>query len=108
MFRKALLCLSLIGLVGCNDDDKTETTPTTPEYQLPKILVIDTAALALYVLNILWLHIKKRLMMVLTLLNLIWFQQKTVYWLLVMKTKLVVLPISVLLPNLQTVKPQKY
>lgn len=40
MFRKALLCLSLIGLVGCNDDDKTETTPTTPEYQLPKILVI--------------------------------------------------------------------
>ncbi|MEY2339388.1 hypothetical protein AB0879_014070, partial [Acinetobacter baumannii] len=27
MFRKALLCLSLISLVGCNDDDKTETTP---------------------------------------------------------------------------------
>ncbi|MGM7371586.1 hypothetical protein ACOI3T_15280, partial [Acinetobacter baumannii] len=23
MFRKALLCLSLISLVGCNDDDKT-------------------------------------------------------------------------------------
>lgn len=40
MFRKALLCLSLISLVGCNDDDKTETTPTTPEYQLPKILVV--------------------------------------------------------------------
>lgn len=53
MFRKALLCLSLISLVGCNDDDKTETTPTTPEYQLPKIVVVDTAALALYVLNIL-------------------------------------------------------
>lgn len=40
MFKKAILCLSLIGLVGCNDDDKTENTPTTPEYQLPKILVI--------------------------------------------------------------------
>lgn len=40
MFRKALLCLSLISLVGCNDDDKTETTPTTPEYQLPKIVVV--------------------------------------------------------------------
>lgn len=37
MFRKALLCLSLISLVGCNDDNKTETTP---EYQYPKILVI--------------------------------------------------------------------
>lgn len=40
MFKRAILCLSLIGLVGCNDDDKTENTPTTPEYQLPKILVI--------------------------------------------------------------------
>lgn len=40
MFKKAILCLSLISLVGCNDDDKTENTPTTPEYQLPKILVI--------------------------------------------------------------------
>lgn len=40
MFRKAILCLSLISLVGCNDDDKTENTPTTPEYQLPKILVV--------------------------------------------------------------------
>ncbi|MBZ6531878.1 glycerophosphodiester phosphodiesterase [Acinetobacter seifertii] len=40
MFRKALLCLSLVSLVGCNDDDKIETIPTTPEYQLPKILVI--------------------------------------------------------------------
>lgn len=40
MFKKAILCLSLISLVGCNDDDKTENTPTTPEYQLPKILVV--------------------------------------------------------------------
>jgi glycerophosphoryl diester phosphodiesterase len=40
MFKKALLCLSLISLVGCNDDDKTENSPTTPEYQLPKILVV--------------------------------------------------------------------
>lgn len=40
MFKRAILCLSLISLVGCNDDDKTENTPTTPEYQLPKILVI--------------------------------------------------------------------
>lgn len=40
MFKRALLCLSLISLVGCNDDDKTENTPTTPEYQLPKILVV--------------------------------------------------------------------
>lgn len=40
MFKKALLCLSLISLAGCNDDDKTENSPTTPEYQLPKILVV--------------------------------------------------------------------
>lgn len=40
MFKRALLCLSLISLVGCNDDDKTENSPTTPEYQLPKILVV--------------------------------------------------------------------
>lgn len=40
MFKRAILCLSLISLVGCNDDDKTENTPTTPEYQLPKILVV--------------------------------------------------------------------
>lgn len=40
MFKKAILCLSLISLVGCNDDDKTENTPTTPEYQVPKILVV--------------------------------------------------------------------
>lgn len=40
MFKKAIVCLSLISLVGCNDDDKTENTPTTPEYQLPKILVV--------------------------------------------------------------------
>lgn len=40
MFKRAILCLSLISLVGCNDDDKTENTPTTPVYQLPKILVI--------------------------------------------------------------------
>ncbi|WP_075383453.1 glycerophosphodiester phosphodiesterase [Acinetobacter pittii] len=40
MFKRALLCLSLISLVGCNDDDKTENSLTTPEYQLPKILVI--------------------------------------------------------------------
>ncbi|MBJ9720919.1 glycerophosphodiester phosphodiesterase [Acinetobacter calcoaceticus] len=39
MFKKALLCLSLMSLVGCNDD-KTETSTTTPEYQYPKILVI--------------------------------------------------------------------
>lgn len=40
MFKKALLCLSLISLAGCNDDDKTENSPATPEYQLPKILVV--------------------------------------------------------------------
>lgn len=40
MFKRALLCLSLISLAGCNDDDKTENSPTTPEYQLPKILVV--------------------------------------------------------------------
>lgn len=40
MFKRALLCLSLISLVGCNDDDKTENTSTTPEYQIPKILVV--------------------------------------------------------------------
>lgn len=40
MFKRALLCLSLISLVGCNDDDKTENSPTTPDYQLPKILVV--------------------------------------------------------------------
>ncbi|ENW00466.1 glycerophosphodiester phosphodiesterase [Acinetobacter calcoaceticus] len=40
MFKRAILCLSLISLVGCNDDDKTENTPTKPEYQLPKILVV--------------------------------------------------------------------
>lgn len=40
MFKRALLCLSLISLVGCNDDDKTENSLTTPEYQLPKILVV--------------------------------------------------------------------
>lgn len=40
MFKRALLCLSLISLVGCNDDDKTENSPTTPEYQPPKILVV--------------------------------------------------------------------
>ncbi|WP_391485655.1 glycerophosphodiester phosphodiesterase [Acinetobacter pittii] len=40
MFKKALLCLSLISVAGCNDDDKTENSPTTPEYQLPKILVV--------------------------------------------------------------------
>lgn len=40
MFKRALLCLSLISLVGCNDDDKAENSPTTPEYQLPKILVV--------------------------------------------------------------------
>lgn len=40
MFKRALLCLSLISLVGCNDDDKTENSPTTPEYQFPKILVV--------------------------------------------------------------------
>lgn len=40
MFKRAIVCLSLISLVGCNDDDKTENTPTTPEYQLPKILVV--------------------------------------------------------------------
>lgn len=52
MFKRALLCLSLISLVGCNDDDKTENSPTTPEYQLPKILVVGhRSARALCVLN---------------------------------------------------------
>ncbi|WP_332606126.1 glycerophosphodiester phosphodiesterase [Acinetobacter sp. ESBL14] len=40
MFKKAALCLCLISLAGCNDDNNNQSNTTQPEYQLPKILVI--------------------------------------------------------------------
>lgn len=40
MFKKAVLCLCLISLAGCNDDNNNQNNTTQPEYQLPKILVV--------------------------------------------------------------------
>ncbi|MCH7315463.1 glycerophosphodiester phosphodiesterase [Acinetobacter sp. ANC 3882] len=40
MLKKAVLCLGLISLAGCNDDNDHQTNTTQPEYQLPKILVV--------------------------------------------------------------------
>ncbi|KYQ82873.1 glycerophosphodiester phosphodiesterase [Acinetobacter sp. NRRL B-65365] len=40
MFKKAVLCLSLISLAGCNDDNNNQNNTKQPDYQLPKILVI--------------------------------------------------------------------
>ena len=40
MLKKAVLCLSFISLVGCNDDNNDQNNNTQPSYQLPKILVI--------------------------------------------------------------------
>ncbi|MFX8628757.1 glycerophosphodiester phosphodiesterase, partial [Acinetobacter baumannii] len=43
MFRKSLInifFLSLFSLFVFIFDSKTHTTPTTPEYQLPKIVVV--------------------------------------------------------------------
>lgn len=40
MLKKAVLCLSFISLVGCNDDNNDQNNNTQSSYQLPKILVI--------------------------------------------------------------------
>ncbi len=40
MLKKAVVCLSLISLVGCNDDNNDQNSSTQSSYQLPKILVI--------------------------------------------------------------------
>lgn len=40
MFKKAFICISLISLAGCNDDNNDSKNTTQPNYQLPKILVI--------------------------------------------------------------------
>lgn len=40
MLKKAVVCLSLISLVGCNDDNNDQNSNTQSSYQLPKILVI--------------------------------------------------------------------
>ncbi|WP_038341912.1 glycerophosphodiester phosphodiesterase [Acinetobacter sp. A47] len=40
MFKKAILCLSLISLAGCNDDNNDQNNVTQPDGQAAKILVI--------------------------------------------------------------------
>ena len=40
MLKKAVLCLSVISLVGCNDDNNDQNNNTQSSYQLPPILVI--------------------------------------------------------------------
>lgn len=40
MLKKAVLCISLISLAGCNDDNNDQHNTTDSNYQLPKILVI--------------------------------------------------------------------
>ncbi|MFM6904895.1 MAG: glycerophosphodiester phosphodiesterase [Acinetobacter tjernbergiae] len=40
MLKKAVLCLSFISLVGCNDDNNDQNNNTQSSYQLPPILVI--------------------------------------------------------------------
>ena len=40
MFKKAFICISLISLAGCSDDNNDSKNTTQPTYQLPKILVI--------------------------------------------------------------------
>ena len=40
MLKKAVICLSLLSLVGCNDDNNDQTNSKQPNYELPKILVV--------------------------------------------------------------------
>ena len=40
MLKKAVVCLSFISLVGCNDDNNDQNNNTQSSYQLPPILVI--------------------------------------------------------------------
>ncbi len=40
MVKKSLILLSILSLVGCNDDKASVTTSPTPEYKEPKIIVI--------------------------------------------------------------------
>ena len=40
MLKKAVICLSLLSLVGCNDDNNDQTNSKQQKYELPKILVV--------------------------------------------------------------------
>ena len=40
MLKKAVICLSLLSLVGCNDDNNDQTNSKQPNYELPKILIV--------------------------------------------------------------------
>lgn len=38
MFKKVLVCISLIGLTACNDDNKDQQSTAQPEPQLPQVI----------------------------------------------------------------------
>lgn len=38
MFKKALVCVSLIGLTACHDDNKDQHSTAQPELQLPQVI----------------------------------------------------------------------
>ncbi|HIQ35384.1 MULTISPECIES: glycerophosphodiester phosphodiesterase [Acinetobacter] len=40
MLKKAVICLSLISLVGCNDDNNDHSNTKHPTYEFPQILVV--------------------------------------------------------------------